>query len=707
MTWLVLVGSVTWMRSRESVLPPLWDQQSYVQKAEAIWTSISKGTGENPLSIEPSVRPPGTVLLTAPLGPLSDVRNFYFRSVFLPVVIMAFSVFITGVKLTGLGWESAFVALLAASMPMFWHLEIGPDYYWGLMDTFLASLGALGMASLLVAALRFEWVWIGPALVSLALLPLVKPTGFLVGGFISLAWLSVAVPFASLHPRGQVRGWIGIAATGLAITGVLGGVALGSFSSDYFSYQNIEYGKVALAQLRGESFGNNSSYNIVKLLLVPIGTPLLIAVAVLAARALVQRKKRVGAVFPGQARWMSGIGILVLVAGVVMSYQTTLLRQHRYFFPALSVAIVLFVPTLVVWSKRAGKLICTGLAIIPMALLVFLSSPKFTDLAFSIGGYSLVTGFGRGEVRTANAFIDQFRVRNEEPPVLFTTNDGFGTAAFQGAFDRRFREVGFSTTQAAQSIKGPFSWDTGGLVTINSIYNADILAIERQSSFYDSTQPLTFGEELKAWKAWLAATPTSGSTEVVLKTPTTLALAVRDRTALEHQMREFIASRPWRPDFLAANGRSEFGQEEVSKLNLGALLISKPVDFGDAVRLHALSMSKMSGERKINVDVFSEHLGKNASRRSFFFIHQLDSNGKIISNHEVELPSSRFADRPVSRSRYSFIRLPNTAQLGVGVYESGGSSLVTDWTLAKDWGGRRAKIGILSLPVSIDSEDSP
>lgn len=92
----------------------------------------------------------------------------------------------------------------------------------------------------------------------------------------------------------------------------------------------------------------------------------------------------------------------------------------------------------------------------------------------------------------------------------------------------------------------------------------------------------------------------------------------------------------------------------------------------------------MPGGRNVNVDIFSEYLGKNASRKSFFFIHQLDSNGKIISNQQVELSLSRLDDRPVSRTRYKFIGLPKTVQIGVGVYESEGSSLVTNWTLAKD-----------------------
>jgi hypothetical protein len=708
MAWLVLAGSLTWMRSRESVLPPLWDQQTYVQKAEAIWTSISKGTGENPLNIEPSVRPPGTVLLTAPLGPLKDFRNFYFRSAFVPVVIMALSVFIAGMGVTRQPWESALLALLAASMPMFWQFDYGgPDYFWGLVDTFQASLGALAMASLIVAAVNVKRAWIFPALVALPLLPLIKPTGFLFGGIVSLAWLAVAARYSSLHRRGHVRGWTGIIGTGLAIVLVLGGVAFASFNSKYFSSSNIEFGKVALEQLREEWFRDHASNGFTSLFSASVGLPVLIAVAVLGVMAFLKRLNGKEIPFASKAQWMAGIAMVVIIFGVAVTYHATLFRQARYFFPVIAIATILLAPIFVLWIRRAGSIAYIWLAVIPISLLLFLSSPKFNRLALNIGGYGLETGYGLGEINVANAFIERFRVANVRPPILFTTSDGLASYAFETAFITRLRKLGISELQASQSVTRPFNWESGGVVSIDSIYNADVLAIDRRTSPHSTTQPMTYAEELQAWKAWLELTPNLGSTEVVLNSPTVVVLAVKDRASLERQMRAFMASRPWRPEFLAANGRSEYGRDEVSKLSLGRLLIAEPVAFGNAVSVHALSMSTMSRESRINVDVFSESLGGNSSRRHFFFIHQLDSSGKIISNHEVELPSSRFADRPVSRSRYSFIRLTKTAQLGVGVYESGGSALFTDWSLANDWGGRRARISILTLPVSIDSEDSP
>lgn len=714
MAWLVLTGSLTWMRSRESVLPPLWDQQTYVQKAEAVWTSISKGTGENPLNLEPSVRPPGTVILTAPQGPLKDFRNFYFRSAFVPVVIMALSVFIAGMGVTRQPWETVLLALLAASMPMFWQFEPGGPhyfwgfhYFWGLVDTFQASVSALAMASLIVAAVNFNRVWIFPALVALPLLPLIKPSGLLFGAIVSLAWFAVAARYSCLHRRGHVRGWIGIVGTGVTIILVLGGVAFASFNTNYLSPSNIEFGKVALSELRADWLDVPVSSGFVSLFSASVGFPVLIAVAVLGVMAFLSRLNGKEIPFASKAQWMAGIAMVVITFGVAICYHQTLFRQPRYFFPVIAIATILLVPILVLWIKRVGRLAYVSLAIIPVTLLVFLSSQKFNRLALDIGNYSLATGYGRDEVNAANAFVERFRVANVRPPILFTTSDGLGSYAFETAFITRLSKLGFSKVEVNKSVTRPFNWQAGGVVSINSIYNADVLVIDLLKPRHSSIKPMTYDEELNTWRAWLVLSPSLGFTEVVSKASNFIVLAVKDRASLARQMRAFMASRPWRPKFIAANKPSEYSQDEVSKLNLGRLLIAEPVNFGNAVSVHALSMSTMPGENRVDVDVFSESLDKNSRYLYVFFIHQLDSSGQIISNHGVILPSTRFADRPVSRSRYSFLRLPKTAQLGVGVYKSGGSALVTDWALAKDWGGTRAKINILDLPVPIDSQDIP
>lgn len=721
--WLVLAGSLTWQRSRESVVPPIWDQEHYVLKAEGMWTSLMRGKGENPFNIEPSIRPPGTVLLTAPLGPLKDVRNFYFRSVFIPVVIMAFAVFIAGVGVTRRGWESALVALLASSMPMFWQFEIGPLHYtgflWGLVDTFQASLAALAMASLLFATVRFERLWTIPGLLSLALLPLVKPSGFVLGGMVSLAWLAVAIRHASLHPRSVMRGRLGSLGTSLAILLVLGGVALASFRSAYFSTSNINLGKVALAQLRGEYFNHGTIQNFSMLLTGSIGIPLLIAIALLGGMDLLRRKKRIQGEWQRDARWLATIGIAVFLIGIILTYQATLFRQARYFFPVLAITTVLLTPIFVAWINRASAIIYTGLSLVPLALLSFLAIPSWNVMAYSVGGYGLFTGYGREEVRAAKTLIDTFQQNGAPPPVLFSTADGVATAIFESAFVEHLRGIGISDLQAQALIHRPFSWVSGGVIKIADIYNADILLLERDSKPADAVAKprteLTFTDEMKSWRAWLEASPATGSTKLVFKTQRMLALLVKDRSALEQQMRRFIASRRWRPEFLAANEKREFAAAETPGRQLPGSLLSDPVVFGNAVRLHALSILRTSDKSKINLSIYTERIENQAKREFAFFIHQLDGKGRILSAHPIPLVASRLTARPIALARDTVSLLPRTTQLGVGIYEpAAGTSLLTDWTPdhavseearhsldpeAAYWKGRRISFAINSLPL--------
>lgn len=708
MIWLFVAGGFTWQRSRQSVVPPVWDQQTYVQKAEAVWSGLLKKSGENPLNIQPSSRPPGTVLLTAPLGPLRDFRNFYFRSTFVPVAIMVLAVFIAGIGIDRCGWPSAFVALLAGSMPMFWQFEIGENqtgYNWGLMDTFLTCLASLAMTGLLISGVRFKTIWLGLALVPLALLPLVKPSGFVVAALISMAWLGVAFPLASQHPRGRSHGRRKVVTTAIAIMLVLGGVALASFRSDYFSPVNIAFGNIALQQLRSEWFSTDTLAGFVSLFTGSIGTPLLVAFTTLGGMALLRRGRERDRTSESEALWMATVGIVVLLAGIILTYQATLFRQARYLYPVIGVVFVLSTPILVDWSKRAGPLICSAIAVIPMALLVYLTSPKLNGIAYKLGGYGLITGYGQEELRTATSFINSYRKLHSAPPVLFSTTDGIGTAAFEAAYTGHLRKLGYSDAEANQLINRPYNWETGGLVKIDSIYNADILALDALRSprpmATKATPPeapqLTFGDELVAWKQWLATTPAKGSTEVLLRSPGFVVLAVKNRSALEMQMRNFMASRPWRSEFNAANTRSEFTTAEVSTLQLSGQQLRQPVIFGKSIRVHALALTNVMESPNVDVAIYSEQLAVDPDQHYSLFIHQLDARGHMIANHDVPLGSSRFPDRPVSLERYSFHLLPATTQLGFGVYKPGGESLITDCTLSKDWGGRRAVINIGSI----------
>ena len=744
--WLIIAGGLTWQRSRESVIPPVWDQKSYVMKAEAFWLEINAGKITNPLNIPPSSRPPGTICITAPTGPLKDFRNFYFRSTFVPVVLMVLAVFLAGFGVTKLAWPSALMAVSAGSLPMFWQFEVGSvhntGYSWGLMDTFQAGLSAMAMAGLLVAAVGGSRWWTVPALIALGLVPLVKPSGFVLAGLISLAWLIMAIRFSEAANRKRKDRWNGIVTTSMMLIGLLGGLGLASLRSDYFSTANMEFGKTALAQLRSEWMRSDMLGDFVLLFTRSIGLPLIVSLLLLGGAVYLRRTISIADKdWKQQTKWAALIGIVILLLGLGLTYQATLFRQTRYFFPVLAISTVLLAPLLISWCWRAGARVCSLGLLIPSSLLLILATPRLSNLAYTLGSYGLFSGFGKLESDTTKQWLDQFLGKENQLPILFTTTDGPSSAAVEAVFAQRLKESGASDAAVLGSITRPFDWEKGGIVRISDIYNADLLVMDGTTSAaakngshqISSSKPLTatsldYKEELQAWKTWLAASTRSGSTTITLENPQMIALQIRDRSLLHQQMRQFLASRSWRPEFVAANKPSEFSSTEISRSQEQGQLLTEPVTFDNVLRLHGLAITRNNQRSpEITISAYTENRAKETSRRlqpsgrTFsLFIHQLDPRGKMLTSQIIPLRSSRIVGRPITHARAPLLLLPDTTHLGVGVYEpSANFVLPTNWIaaqakhpLAEDgesgyWRGRRASFAVESIQINYNSAQKP
>lgn len=705
--WLLVAGGLTWQRSRESVIPPIWDQRSYVQKADNFWNGLEKGERKNPLNIEPTVRPPGTILLTAPLGPLKDYRNFYFRSVMVPVVITVVAVFIAGVGSTGMAWQSAAVALLVGSMPMFWQFESHSVYTWGLVDSFLASIAALAMACLLVAAMKSKPIWAGPALISLGLLPLIKPSGFLVAAMIGIAWVAIGARTVGLHPQGKKRGCIELTVIGGMIVTTVGVVALLSKGSAYFSAENMAFGNEALAQLREQSNGFGESLLYLRIVFVQgIGILPIAVIASIAALATFHSKdkskdKRTK-VLDSYLAWPAKIGGLILIPSVMLCYQTTLFLQPRYLFPFIAIAFVMLVPILAKWCKHAGKVGLASFMVFPFSLLIYLGSPSMAKVAQIAGGYGLYIKHGKGEIQLAEKLTKDISETRKSTRTLFHNDTALNSSltAFIAGYTYSLERLGKSETQINDSIKTSVSWGKDPVITIDSIYNSDILALDMamlRSENANNSQATGFSEERDLWMSWLVATPRTGSTVVIKKSPELLVLAVKDRELLEKQMRSFIASRTWRPEFVAANEPKNYAAGQLVTRKLNGELIRQPINFENRLNVHALTFSRMSGTGQVKATVYSERLPSGKLDKPGLFIHELDKKNNVVAMHEIPLSASRLPDRPISLDVTTFQPMPTTKRLGIGVYEPRIGSLKTNWTQAKDWGGRRARIDLDNL----------
>ena len=193
--WLVFVAVTLWSHASRAQLPPVYDAFTYFAKAFNVWNGLHAKFMVNPLNAAPSIRPPGTVLMSFPFGFSADFRPFFFRSVFVPILCFVTALYLAAFdreKSSSYQWNLAIMAIFISALPFFYHFELSdllPSAdYWGLVDSFLAGVAALA-AGASVRSLRrrsFKWWMIAVAFAAFTLL--IKPAGAVVMGAIDLAW---------------------------------------------------------------------------------------------------------------------------------------------------------------------------------------------------------------------------------------------------------------------------------------------------------------------------------------------------------------------------------------------------------------------------------------------------------------------------------------------------------------------------------------
>src|SRR3954453_11335874 len=92
--WLCVVGLAEWFYAIAETEPPEWDVLNYAAKGLYFWDAIGHGKLLGLFDVEPTNRPPGTVLMSYPFGFSKAYGPFYFRSVFFPLCLVVCGVYI-------------------------------------------------------------------------------------------------------------------------------------------------------------------------------------------------------------------------------------------------------------------------------------------------------------------------------------------------------------------------------------------------------------------------------------------------------------------------------------------------------------------------------------------------------------------------------------------------------------------------------------
>jgi hypothetical protein len=196
--WVVFLGITIWAHVRLTHEPPIYDTLTYNQKAYNFWQAAHQGHIFNPLNLEPTIRPPGTVLMAYPFGFNPDPRGLYFRSIFFPAALLVLSVLVATYdprSETRERWRMVLTAAFFSTPAILYWFAVSLDETtsnWGLVDNFMTGVAALAAAAAWRSVLRPTVNWFAIVAIASSFCLLIKPSGSLVAALIGLMWAFLA-----------------------------------------------------------------------------------------------------------------------------------------------------------------------------------------------------------------------------------------------------------------------------------------------------------------------------------------------------------------------------------------------------------------------------------------------------------------------------------------------------------------------------------
>ncbi len=706
--WLGYLGLAVWQHALHSVQPPLYDPLGYLSKAMSFWRAVEQGGLFNPLSLEPTARPPGTILMSYPFGFSPDFHGFHFRSVFLPILCIVAAVYIAAGReqLARAGSHVAAISVLFSSLPMFYHFdwkENGGPVRWGLVDNFHAGVAALAVAALVRSlAIRSRRLLLLAALLA-ALTLLIKPSGLMVMALMPLVWL-ITIAFEAFHssehspPRPALRAYL--LQGGLGMSGVFAAAIVLCISGGYLSTRNFAYASQALNVLKG--FGPDSVAETLRRFHQSSGEA--VVLWFLGASGLflrvIQRRQQGDPTRLARAQGLLACAPAVWCLGFLYWWGVQGGGgQIRYFYPFLLMGLICAVPAaLCAWphGSRPVRFVLVGLCAVPAvgigALLAAGDSPPPSWQR--IAGVGVSVGDDAPEVRQAYAFLDEVRKGSVNARV-FSFSNGVPAAIFEnvGAYEGMVRP-GLRNFEVII----PMDWVRGFTVRKDEMVEADYILItkytQEQVDLNLAVRNVdTFAAERGVFEAWLLTCDERSGLEVASDGRKLRLLRIVDREAFRRAAADLVTARVWRPEFVAANPPGWWNPEAA------ASYVKKPaareIDFEGIYRVHALAIHRTGQD--IRMEVWWEELRhEEAKNERYLFLHLVDAAGRILHNEQIAL----FPFRPPAedrRWRYGSVTCigvnPAAVSLAYGVYHSqrGLLAAAADRT---DWGGRRVLVGL-------------
>jgi hypothetical protein len=653
-----MLGILTGHRVLQSEQPPFYDAVGYAVKAKNFWDAVDQGTWANPLNLEPTVRPPGTILMSHPLGFSEHAHGFFFRSTFFPVVIVVLGLWFVALPectTQRARWLLVSLCLAGGALPLFYHFEPNEDLYsptrFGLVDTFLAAVAGIA-ACLIVRGVRrlsIRSTLGGIGLSAYCLL--IKPVGILIMIVVGMIWLIHVWDGARNTPQGSQRQilhkyfWRSTASFVL----IYGMVTVACACSQYFAMANMEFGKRAAEVLRTLSPGVAWWRHVIREIFTSFGWQALFLMVVIGVFSRRLRGHYFQRYVPpsGQDRSLpAGLSAVVaLGAGLWFWVVYTGAMQIRYFYPFVFIALgVLFlqaIRVLIRIPERYSKAVAISL-LIPYVLIVLVLCIPEPPLALQrVLGVNVTSGSLKQVVGQAQKLVEKAR-REDRNLTVYRATLGPVTGLFCGV--GRYNNVVFPDEPSFRC-KTPNDWSRAPVLRLAEIAPSDYLVVESLAEADDWASPGILGEvsafqtELLWLRTWLNEAGADHGLNIESETSLRLLRVVDKRKfsdALEHLKGTYL----WRDVFCELNPPRWIDRETAAALALVNGFKPVHVTFEDRFALQAVAWKRTAGGLKVELvwqSLKQQHLNYTNTLEVF------DSEGAVLLRNSYEQDPGRRA----------------------------------------------------------------
>jgi hypothetical protein len=556
-TWCLGVGWAIWSYAAAEVEPPGFDPFSYFAKAFYFWEAVDQRKLFNPFNLPPSARPPGTVVMSYPFGMTSSFQSYYFRSIFLPILLLLTAAYIAGADGRKTPYGLVFtLAFALAGMPALYQFQANETLpaigFWGLEDNFFAGIAGIAIASTTRSVRTTSKAWAVVGASSAALSFLIKPTGLMVMGLVAITWGMFIAGRIEWNPvrllrEPEVRRF---ALWGTVLGLMMYCVALAAaFSSAYFSPEHMSYASSALAVLR-KDFATSIQLNVLlEVLRLSFGYVVLSGLAIALITAAIIRGGRAAAVCAS----------LCLVAGCWFWIFQADLVQIRYFLPFGVMAFLILVPQLLYLLQRGPafvRVISAILLLLPTAMvsvLLFLPHPPLA-MQRSLG-VNLSSAVYREEVQQSEAFLSILRHRQAKAAAVYLLDLSPPVRNFAAVL---VYETFLDKSLPRINILLSWDWQRPSVFRLKDLSNTHYVAfkpmrdVAAREAILQSVDIATYATETQLMLAWFSQLTSKEGVSVIADVGFRL-LEITNQALFDGALQKLRRAYNWREVFLVAN----------------------------------------------------------------------------------------------------------------------------------------------------------